>query len=66
MTAPAIASSDLLLLLIGCLVAFVVSLFVIKFLMAFIKKHDFKPFGVYRIILGIVLIGLFLAGILTI
>lgn len=38
MTAPAIASSDLLLLLIGCLVAFVVSLFVIKFLMAFIKN----------------------------
>lgn len=40
-------------LLIGMLVAYMVSLIAIKFLMSFIKKHDFKPFGVYRIILGI-------------
>lgn len=40
-------------LLIGMLVAYIVSLVAIKFLMSFIKKHDFKPFGVYRIILGI-------------
>ncbi len=39
-------------LLIGALVAFLVSLFVIKFLMSFIKKHDFKAFGWYRILLG--------------
>ncbi|MBQ7642808.1 MAG: undecaprenyl-diphosphatase, partial [Clostridia bacterium] len=35
--------------------AFVVSLFTIKFLMNFVKKHDFTPFGIYRIILGVLL-----------
>ena len=52
-------------LLIGCVVAFIVSIFVIKFLMSFIKKHDFKPFGIYRIILGIVLIILFATGVVV-
>lgn len=42
------------LLLIGSLVAFVVSLFAIKFLMNFIRKHDFTAFGWYRIVLGII------------
>ena len=42
------------LLLIGSLVAFVVSLFAIKFLMNFIRKHDFTAFGWYRIMLGII------------
>ena len=37
---------------VGTLVAFGVSVIVIKFLMSFIKKHDFKPFGIYRIVLG--------------
>ena len=44
-------------LLIGCAVAFAVSLFTIKFLMDFVKKHDFKLFGWYRIALGAVVIG---------
>lgn len=44
------------LLLIGSLVAFVVSLFSIKFLMNFIRKHDFTAFGWYRIVLGIIVI----------
>ena len=39
-------------LLTGCIVAFFVSVFAIKFLMSYIKKHDFKAFGYYRIILG--------------
>ena len=43
---------ELGLLLFGCLVSFVVSVFAIKFLMSYIKKHDFKVFGYYRIILG--------------
>lgn len=43
-------------LLVGMVVSFVVSVAVIKFLMSFIKKHDFKPFGIYRIILGIAVI----------
>ena len=41
-------------LLIGSIVAFVISLFVLKFLLAYIKKHDFKVFGWYRIVLGII------------
>ena len=40
------------ILLTGMITAFIVSLFVIKFLMGYIKKHDFKVFGWYRIILG--------------
>lgn len=43
-------------LLIGMLVAFIVSLFVIKFLMGYIRKHDFKCFGYYRIVLGIIVL----------
>lgn len=45
---------------LGCLVAFVVSLIVIRFLMGYIKKHDFKPFGWYRIVLGMLVIAYFL------
>ena len=51
------------ILLTGMLTAFIVSLFVIKFLMGYIKKHDFKVFGWYRIILGVLVLGYFaLAG----
>ena len=44
---------------VGCLVAFLVSLAVIRFLMAFVRKHDFKPFGWYRIVLGVAVIAWF-------
>ena len=47
---------ELLLLLVGMFVAFVVSVFAITFLMGYIKKHDFKVFGWYRIVLGIVVL----------
>lgn len=47
---------ELAVLLVGMIVAFFVSIFVIKFLMNYIKKHDFKVFGWYRIILGIIVI----------
>ena len=40
-------------LLLGSGVAFLLSLFAIRFLMNFVKKHDFKPFGIYRIALGV-------------
>lgn len=43
-------------LLTGCVVAFVVSIFVLRFLLAYIKKHDFKVFGWYRIVLGIIVL----------
>ena len=48
--------SELLILGVGCFVAFVVSVLVIKFLMNYIRKHDFKIFGYYRIILGIIVL----------
>lgn len=50
---------ELAVLLTGMIVAFLVSLLVIKFLMSFIKKHDFKPFGYYRIALGLLVIAYF-------
>ena len=50
-------------LTVGMVVAFVVSLFVIKFLLGYIRKHDFKAFGYYRIVLGvIVLLYFFISG----
>ncbi|WP_099205911.1 undecaprenyl-diphosphate phosphatase [Scatolibacter rhodanostii] len=52
----AFTSTELLILVIGMAVAFVVSILVIKFLMNFIKKHDFKAFGWYRIVLGIIVL----------
>ena len=54
-------SAEVALLAIGMIVAFVLSIIAIKFLMSYIKKHDFKVFGYYRIILGIAVIGYFLA-----
>lgn len=46
-------------LLVGMIVAFIVSLFVIKFFMGYIRKHDFKAFGYYRIVLGIIVFAYF-------
>ena len=49
-------SFELTVLLVGMLVAFIVSLLTIKFLVEYIKKHDFKIFGWYRIVLGCILL----------
>lgn len=49
-------SAELSILLVGTLVSFLVSILVIKLLMSYIKKHDFKVFGYYRIILGIIVL----------
>ena len=46
-------------LLVGCVVSFIVSLLVIRGLMEYVRKHSFSAFGVYRIILGIVVLGYF-------
>lgn len=51
---------EVFILLTGMVTAFVTSVFAIKFLMAYIKKHDFKIFGWYRIVLGIIVLGYFL------
>ena len=55
--------TETIILLIGMVTAFVSSIIVIQFLMGYIKKHDFKVFGYYRIVLGILVIlyALFLA-----
>ncbi|MBR6664349.1 MAG: undecaprenyl-diphosphate phosphatase [Lachnospiraceae bacterium] len=47
---------ELACLLVGSVVAFVVSIFILRFLLSYIKKHDFKVFGWYRIVLGIVVL----------
>ncbi len=52
-------SSELAILIIGCVVAYLVSIVVIKFLMSYIKKHDFKVFGWYRIVLGVIVLAYF-------
>ena len=52
-------------LIIATVVSFLVSLIVIRFLMSFIKKHDFKPFGWYRIALGALVIVLLLTGVMS-
>lgn len=50
------SSQELISLVVGMIIAFAVSLVVIKFLMSYIKKHDFKVFGWYRIALGILVL----------
>lgn len=50
------AGMEFALLIVGCIVAFVVSIIAIKFLMGYIKKNDFKVFGYYRIILGVLVL----------
>ncbi len=52
--------TELTILFVGMVVAFVVSVIVIRFLMGYIKKHDFKVFGWYRIILGIIVLAYFI------
>ena len=54
------SGGEIALLLIGIVVSFLVSFFVIKFLMDFVKRHDFKIFGYYRIGLGALVIVYFL------
>ena len=55
----AFTGTEVVILLIGMVSAFMVSVFVIRFLMSYIRKHDFKPFGWYRIALGIIVLGYF-------
>ncbi len=55
----AFTGAEMIILLVGMFISFIVSMFVIKFLMNYIKKHDFKVFGYYRIILGIIVLAYF-------
>ena len=52
------------ILIVGMIVAFAVSMFIIKFLMNYIKKHDFKVFGIYRIVLGLIVLVIGFTGAL--
>lgn len=47
---------EIIIMLVGCAVSFAVSVLAIKFLVSYIQKHDFKAFGAYRIILGVLVI----------
>ncbi len=55
----AMSGSDALVLIAGMAVAYIVSMLSIKFLTGYVKKHDFKAFGIYRIVLGIIVIAYF-------
>ena len=55
----AVSGLEIALLLIAMSVSFLVSIFTIKFLMDFVKRHSFIPFGVYRILLGIAVVSYF-------
>lgn len=61
-TYDTIQAEDIKILLIGNLVAFVVAMIAIKFFINFLTKYGFKVFGYYRIILGLVLLGLLASG----
>ena len=54
-----ITSLEIAVLIVGCVVSFVVSLLVIKALMDYVRRHSFSAFGVYRIILGIIVLAYF-------
>lgn len=53
------SGQEIVILLVGMVTAFVVSLACIRFLMNFVKKHDYKVFGWYRIVLGVLVLGYF-------
>ena len=54
--------TEVMVLITGCVVSFLVSLVVIKGLMEYVRKHSFSVFGIYRIVLGVLVLGYFLIG----
>ena len=56
LTGVGFGGSELAVLLVGCLVSFLVSLLVIRGLMDYVRNHSFSVFGVYRIVLGVVVL----------
>ena len=59
MSGVGITSQEIAVLVVGCVVSFIVSLLVIKGLMEYVRKHSFSAFGVYRIILGAIVLAYF-------
>ena len=56
----AISGLEIVILAVGCVVSFIVSMLVIKALMEYVRRHSFSAFGVYRIVLGVVVLAYFL------
>ena len=54
-----ITGTEIGVLSVGCIVSFLVSMLVIKGLMEYVRKHSFSAFGVYRIVLGIIVLAYF-------
>lgn len=61
----AITLESVVVLLVGMIVSFVVSVLAIRYLMQYIRRHDFKIFGVYRIILGVIVLLFYLLGVIS-
>ena len=61
-TYESIQAEDIQILLIGNFVAFLVAMLAIRFFISFLTKYGFKVFGYYRIILGLILLGLLASG----
>ena len=55
-----ISSNEWIILLVGCVTAFLVSMLVIRYLMDYVRRHSFSAFGIYRIVLGILVLGYFM------
>lgn len=51
-----VSAGDVLVLIVGCVVSYLVSVIAIRFLMGFVKKHTFIPFGIYRILLALLVL----------
>ncbi len=56
--------AEIMVLVTGCVVAFVTSLLAIRFLMNYVRSHDFKAFGIYRIVLGLLVLAASAAGLI--
>lgn len=59
-TSSVFSSGDIAALIVGFIVSFVVAILAIKFLLEYVRKHDFIPFGIYRIIAGFIILAIFL------
>ena len=62
--AASVTAGELVVMIVGMAVSFIVSAIVIRSLMRYVRRHDFRIFGIYRIILGVLILILALAGIL--
>jgi undecaprenyl-diphosphatase len=60
-----ITGTEIAVLFFGCLVSFIVSVFAIKYLMRYIRRHDFKVFGYYRIVLGSIVFLYFIVKLIS-